>query len=296
MTDLELQSEIFEKKLSRRQLMDYVPGQPAQYKICVYRNHSFELIEHTLPIYLDYAGIGVEFVYSDYDDSLSFLELPDADMLILWLDMERYKTDDPAGFINSRISYLLSVFKKPVLLVTVGGSLTSDGRVLYFDAGAFLAEKFGEKAFDLRMEPFTGTRLSQNAISETARKLGLLYIPALLKPSLKAVVVDMDNTLYSGVLGEDGIDGIKLTDGHAALQKRLKKMAKQGFFLCAASKNEESDVLEMLGKRADFPLKKSDFTILSNKKIADRTYEALHIVAEQGGFYKADRGVPQCGR
>ena len=149
-----------------------------------------------------------------------------------------------------------------MLLVTVGGSLTSDGRVLYFDAGAFLAEKFGEKAFDLRMEPFTGTRLSQNAISETARKLGLLYIPALLKPSLKAVVVDMDNTLYSGVLGEDGIDGIKLTDGHAALQKRLKKMAKQGFFLCAASKNEESDVLEMLGKRADFPLKKSDFTKL----------------------------------
>lgn len=262
MTDLELQSEIFEKKLSRRQLMDYVPGQPAQYKICVYRNHSFELIEHTLPIYLDYAGIGAEFVYSDYDDSLSFLELPDADMLILWLDMERYKTDDPAGFINSRISYLLSVFKKPVLLVTAGGSLAPDGRVLYFDAGAFLAEKFGEKAFDLRMEPFTGTRLSQNAISETARKLGLLYIPALLKPSLKAVVVDMDNTLYSGVLGEDGIDGIKLTDGHAALQKRLKKMAEQGFFLCAASKNEESDVLEMLENRADFPLKKSDFTKL----------------------------------
>lgn len=125
--------------------MDYVPGQPAQYKICVYRNHSFELIEHTLPIYLDYAGIGVEFVYSDYDDSLSFLELPDADMLILWLDMERYKTDDPAGFINSRISYLLSVFKKPVLLVTVGGSLTSDGRVLYFDAGAFLAENSAKR-------------------------------------------------------------------------------------------------------------------------------------------------------
>ena len=145
MTDLELQSEIFEKKLSRRQLMDYVPGQPAQYKICVYRNHSFELIEHTLPIYLDYAGIGVEFVYSDYDDSLSFLELPDADMLILWLDMERYKTDDPAGFINSRISYLLSVFKKPVLLVTVGGSLTSDGRVLYFDAARFLRKNSAKR-------------------------------------------------------------------------------------------------------------------------------------------------------
>lgn len=43
-------------------------------------------------------------------------ELPDADMLILWLDMERYKTDDPAGFINSRISYLLSVFKSRCFL------------------------------------------------------------------------------------------------------------------------------------------------------------------------------------
>lgn len=262
MTELELQSEIFEKKLSRRQLMDYASSYSAQYKICVYRNHSFELIEHTLPIYLDYAGIGAEFVYSDYDDSLSFLELPNADMLILWLDLERYKTDDTAGFINSRIGYLISVFKKPVLLVTVGGELTPDSRVLYFDAGAFIAEKFGEKAFDLRMEPFTGTRLSQNAISEIARKLGLLYIPALLKPSLKAVVVDMDNTLYSGVLGEDGIDGIKLTDGHIALQNHLKKMSEQGFFLCAASKNEEADVLEMLEKRTDFPLRKKDFTKL----------------------------------
>lgn len=262
MTELELQSEIFEKKLSRRQLMDYTPNQQAQYKICVYRNHSFELIEHTIPIYLDYSGIGAEFIYSDYDDSLSFLDLPDADMLILWLDLERYKAADTAGFINGRISYLLSVFKKPVLLVTVGGRLAPDKRVLYFDADTFLNEKFGDKAFDLRMEPFTGTRLGQNAISETARKLGLLYIPALLKASIKAVVVDMDNTLYSGVLGEDGTDGIKLTEGHAALQKRLKQMSEQGFFLCAASKNDESDVLEMLEKRTDFPLRKEDFTKL----------------------------------
>ena len=262
MKELELQSEIFENKLSRRQLMDYVPSQTAQYKICIYRNHSFELIEHTLPIYLDYSGIGARFIYSDYDDSLSFLNLPDADMLILWLDMERYKSDDAAQFINNRILYLLSVFKKPVLLVTIGNSLTPDKRVLYFDANAFLTEKFGDKAFDIRMEPFTGTRLSRNAISETAKKLGLLYIPALLKPSLKAVIVDMDNTLYNGVLGEDGIDGVTLTTGHAILQNHLKEMSRQGFFLCAASKNEESDVLELLEKRTDFPLKKEDFTKL----------------------------------
>ena len=56
-------------------LLDYkskVKNTP-KYKVQVFRNHSFELIEHTIPMYLDYAGMNVEFNYSGYDDSFSFL-------------------------------------------------------------------------------------------------------------------------------------------------------------------------------------------------------------------------------
>lgn len=255
----ELQSLIFEQKLSRRQLLDHKPICPAAYKICVYRNHSFELVEHTISLYLDYAGLGAQFVYSDYDDSLSFLELPEADMLILWLDLTRYHSDDIAGFIRERLKFLNSVFKKPVLFVPFGGAVPDISGCVCFEADS-LKSQLGEKYTDLRMEPFTGTKLSQTALSQLAMELGLRYIPAFLRPALKAVVVDMDNTLYKGVLGEDGIDGVELTDGHRKLQQHLKELAGKGFFLCAASKNEESDVLELLKKRSDFPLKQEDFT------------------------------------
>ena len=95
-----------------------------------------------------------------------------------------------------------------------------------------------------------------------SKVLGLRYLPALLRPALKGLVVDFDNTLYQGVLGEDGIQGVTLTPGHLALQQELKRLAGQGFFLCAASKNELEDVCNLLDQRKDFPLKRGDFTKL----------------------------------
>jgi FkbH-like protein len=121
-------------------------------------------------------------------------------------------------------------------------------------------EKLGDQFTDPRLESFSGTKLSAKACMEISKNLGLNYIPALLKPSIKAVIVDLDNTLYDGVLGEDGIEGITLTDSHKRLQQKLKELANKGFFLCIASKNNESDVLSLFNQRIDFPLKINDFT------------------------------------
>lgn len=260
---MELQEFIFDSTPTRKQLLDYSPVCDRKFKICVYRNHSFELVEHTIFAYLDYAGIGVEFIYSDYDDSLSFLSLPaDTDMLILWLDIGRYKIDDINSFINERLNYLTGIYHKPILFVPFRweGDIANE-LVTCYDMKD-IAEQIGEKALDLRMEPYTGTCMSAKAITMVSRRLGLNYIPALLMPALKAVVVDLDNTLYRGVLGEDGKDGIELTEGHKALMEKLSELSSQGFFICVASKNEESDVIELFDHRADFPLKRSDLSKL----------------------------------
>ena len=107
---------------------------------------------------------------------------------------------------------------------------------------------------------FSGTKLSSLTCIEVSKDLGLNYIPSLLKPNLKGIIVDLDNTLYKGVLGEDGIEGITLTLGHKNLQNSLKKLKDQGFFLCVASKNNEQDVIDLFKKREDFPLSLNDFT------------------------------------
>jgi FkbH-like protein len=82
-------------------------------------------------------------------------------------------------------------------------------------------------------------------------------IHALCSPPRKVVVLDCDNTLWKGVVGEDGVDGITIPPSWKALQQFMVKLADQGFLLCLCSKNDESDVLGVFDQRPDMILKRS---------------------------------------
>lgn len=76
----------------------------------------------------------------------------------------------------------------------------------------------------------------------------------------KCLVLDLDNTLWGGILGEDGIDGIKIGGdypGKAFLyfQNALAELTKQGVILTVCSKNNEDDVLEAWAKNPYIILK-----------------------------------------
>lgn len=259
--DLDLQKFLFETKPSRRELLGYRPRREKTYRVQVFRNHSFELIEHTLGAYLDYAGLGIAFSYSGYDDSLSFLELdPASDLALIWVDLTRYQAGNPADFLRERIVQLRMQFSGPILAVPLGGELPVrlPGTEVFSLSG--IAAELGDAFLDERAQAASGTRLSGKAMLAAARALGLQWLPAMLRPALKAVVVDLDNTLYQGVLGEDGIGGVVLTPGHRRLQETLKALSGGGFFLCAVSKNDAGDVDALFDARTDFPLRKEDFT------------------------------------
>ena len=113
---------------------------------------------------------------------------------------------------------------------------------------------------DESKEAITGTRLSNAACLALAQILGLKLLPALMLPSLKAIVCDLDNTLYAGILGEDGVEKLTLTPAHKALQEQILSYKKQGFLLAIASKNDLRDVEALFQKRLDFPLRLSDFS------------------------------------
>ncbi len=261
---LELQEYIFEKKPKRRELLQYTAKEQShQYRVQVFRNHSFELIEHTISVYLDYAGVGVSFRYSNYDDSFSFLELDAAaDLVIVWIDGARYPNISVQEFLSERLRSLRSVTNQPVLVLPFRAEVTLDMTDVLTVNLSQLCSELGTDLVDERTLAATGTALSGKAMLHVSKALGLQYLPALLRPALKGLVVDFDNTLYQGVLGEDGIQGVTLTPGHKALQQELKRLAGQGFFLCAASKNELEDVCALLDQREDFPLKREDFTKL----------------------------------
>jgi FkbH-like protein len=109
----------------------------------------------------------------------------------------------------------------------------------------------------------------------------------------KAVVVDLDNTLYNGILGEEGLSQLKMTAEHKLLQQNLCDLKKRGILLAIASRNLEEDVREMFEKRKDFPLRWGDFAAhgigwqnktLTLNKIADQLrlgVDSFVIVLEQ---------------
>ncbi|AJQ95776.1 SDR family NAD(P)-dependent oxidoreductase [Gynuella sunshinyii] len=76
----------------------------------------------------------------------------------------------------------------------------------------------------------------------------------------KVIVCDCDNTLWSGVVGEDGVDGIILDAGHLALQARLVSMVEQGFLVCLCSKNNSEDVEAVFAGRKDMVLQRRHIT------------------------------------
>jgi len=82
----------------------------------------------------------------------------------------------------------------------------------------------------------------------------------------KVLVLDLDNTLWGGIIGEDGIDGILLSeDGKGKIfrdfQKNIKKLKDLGVLLCIVSKNNYSDVVEVFEKHPLMVLKLDDFIV-----------------------------------
>jgi FkbH-like protein len=80
----------------------------------------------------------------------------------------------------------------------------------------------------------------------------------------KCLVLDLDNTLWGGVLGEDGIEGIKLGNSYPgnvfkAFQNMLLEASKFGVLLTIVSKNNEDEVWEAFDNHPDMILKKSHF-------------------------------------
>jgi len=83
----------------------------------------------------------------------------------------------------------------------------------------------------------------------------------------KCIAVDLDNTLWGGVIGEDGMTGIKLSQefpgaAFQAVQRALLDFAKRGILLAVASKNNLADAMEALTSHPGMLLKPRDFAAM----------------------------------
>lgn len=83
----------------------------------------------------------------------------------------------------------------------------------------------------------------------------------------KCLILDLDNTLWGGVIGDDGLEGIQLGHGlgigkaYTEFQMWVKKLKQRGIIICVASKNNESTAKEPFEKHPDMILKLDDIAV-----------------------------------
>jgi FkbH-like protein len=269
------QPALFAERPSRLELLKLKATWPlTSLTIRVHRNHAFEHLATVAETWFAWWGKAAKFLYSDYDDSLSFAfdDAEKADLEVLWLDMSRFAGRfDPAELVHwlsGRLVALRARTSVPIIMAAV--ELTDEQFAAMQKAakeipGVRVADfrplqtKLGVKMFDERAAKFSGTRLSDAASVLVARELACRWVPAMLMPRIKAVAIDLDHTLFEGVLGEDG-EQVRLTPAHAELHKFFLSLREQGIFLALVSRNEEADVRKLFEARKDFPLQWQHFS------------------------------------
>jgi FkbH-like protein len=106
--------------------------------------------------------------------------------------------------------------------------------------------------------------LSQKALVPVGREYGKFF-RALRGKTKKCLVLDCDNTLWGGIIGEDGMSGIKLGPTYpgscfVALQQEVLNLHERGVILALCSKNDEADVMEVLREHPDMVLGERHFS------------------------------------
>ena len=101
-------------------------------------------------------------------------------------------------------------------------------------------------------------------LSTDFKKWFAMKVDQIAMKRKKCLVLDLDNTLWGGILGEDGLEGIKIGGdypGNAFLcfQQGLLELSMNGVLLAACSKNNEQDVLELWERNPFIVLRKEHF-------------------------------------
>jgi len=148
--------------------------------------------------------------------------------------------------------------------VNMALSRKAPGFVHLFDLETLSAIHGVSHWFDSRFWYHAKQPVSFDCLVPFVRNLAAI-IGALYGQTAKCLVLDLDNTLWGGVIGDDGLGGIKIGEGDAegeafkAFQEYILALKNRGLLLAVSSKNEEANALEPFLNLPDMVLARDDF-------------------------------------
>ncbi|MDX2214387.1 MAG: HAD-IIIC family phosphatase [Oculatellaceae cyanobacterium bins.114] len=161
--------------------------------------------------------------------------------------------------LRGRVSYITALNQRFIQYSRV------DRRLVINDIH-YLAASIGlDRWYDARLWFTSKYALSLEAIPLLAHQIAVI-IGATLGKSKKCIVLDLDNTLWGGVIADDGLAGIQIGNGtpvaeaYSAFQHYLKQLHERGILLAICSKNDLENALEGF-KHPDMVLKVENFSL-----------------------------------
>ena len=169
------------------------------------------------------------------------------------------------------------------------GDVASVGRGLpgacLLDWEATLAEVGRRRCFDSRLWDGVHYPFTAEGAAAIARDIASALAAGLERP-VKCVVVDADDTLWGGLAGEEGLEGIVLSGArgapYRALQRRLLALKRRGMLLALATKNNPEDVHRILDQHPAMLLRRADFAAI--RAHWEPKPESLRSIAAELGF------------
>ena len=167
-----------------------------------------------------------------------------------------YALRTPASFafqvrkLNLRISEVMAADYPAVYPLALGAVQTMLGRESFFEDRSWYLAKMAVRTDAL---PAVAARIMDT-------------VTALAGKVKKCIVTDLDNTLWGGVIGDDGMDGIQLGElgdgpAFAALQRWLLELKQRGLLLAVCSKNNDDTAREPFEKHPEMILRLDDFAM-----------------------------------
>lgn len=243
-------------------------------KVYFLRNEQVENFANKINNFSEISKIKFKFSFSGYDNNLPIVKKK-YDFSILWIDYSDYKINkDFFDWIKNKANQLSSfsnyVLIKPILLPNLKKTqlrklnskykkIFKNEKIVFLDIADELLENEVD-FWDLKRSEFFGTKVSLEGQDLQSKLFGLKIFPSFFRQKIKSIIFDLDDTLYNGVIGEDGIKKIYLDKNQKKASKIISAFHKEGTLLSICSKNNQKDVevifrKNLLNKKIFFPVK-----------------------------------------
>lgn len=184
-------------------------------------------------------------------DAVERLKARGKDVVVLLPEISQAETEPVSIHGMERVKFLAACYERlsaDAILVSVDAILASIG----------IDQWWSPKYWEVAKCP-----ANPDAVDLVAREVGVI-IARTLRPQIRGVIVDLDDTLWGGIVGEVGPEGLTLDPQSGGrpfleLQHYLKSVSRRGVILAAASKNDPEMAVRPFRERPEMILREHDF-------------------------------------